>query len=668
MAMAEIAHALFREHDLFVTPDGPISTLEGARDAIRELKTREELPKGGITVWLRGGSYERAQSFELEAQDSGTAEAPITYRAYPGETVRLLGGRHLREFDAVSDEAVLARLPEVARLHVVQVDLLRHGIEAPGALSSRGFGRPIQPAHSELFFGDEPMALASWPGGAGSDESNWTTIAGIPEGAGENDSHGGTIGDLSAGFYYAGDRPNGWQSLDDVWVHGYWAWDWANSYEQIESIDFTTRLLKNKAPHGSYGFRAGQRFSFLNVLEELDSPGEFYIDRANAMLYFWPPQSVESAECLVSVLAEPLVALNDVAHVNFLDLTLECTRGHGVRVEGGSDCTVAGCVVRHAGNYGVWIENGERHSVVGSHIYDTGDGGVFLRGGDRNTLAPGGHQVHNCHIHHQARWSRCYFPAIMMEGVGLRATHNHIHDHPHCAILFTGNEHLIELNDIHHVCTETGDVGAIYTGRDWAARGNIIRYNFLHHIGGVGMGSMAVYLDDCASGTTIFGNVFYQVQRAAFIGGGRDNHVENNIFVDCNPAVHVDARGLDPSPVWHNMVHQFMRERLATINPEHPPYSTLYPELAALVEYYRDQENQPGVAPEGTRVARNLCVGKWLEIHWRATGEMVDERDNLCGARHHFIDPDNLNFQLHDDSPAYALGFERIPFERIGLL
>lgn len=667
MAESSLAHALFREHDLLVTPDAPTATLEAARNAIRALKEREGLPKGGVTVWLRGGAYERASSFELTEQDSGSLEAPITYRAYPGETVRLLGGPIIKDFEPVRGEAILARLPEHVRPYVLQVDLRSHGIEQPGALTSRGFGRPIQPAHSELFFGDEPMALASWPKGEGK-EGNWMAIAALPAGTGHNDDHGGTIGDLPDGFHYDGDRPRQWQTLDDVWVHGYWAWDWANSYEQIESVDFEQRLIKTKAPHGLYGFRAGQRFAFLNVLEELGRPGEYYIDRANATLYFWPPQNVESTEAIVSNLAEPIISLSNVSHVSFMDLTIEGTRGHGVRIEGGSSCTLAGCTICHTGNYAVWIEGGRNHSVASCHIYDNGDGGVNLSGGDRKTLEPGGHSVHNCHFHHQGRWSRCYVPAIHLHGVGLRARHNLIHDHPHCAILFWGNEHLIELNEVHHVCMETGDVGAIYTGRDWTARGNIIRHNFVYHTGGMGMGSMAVYLDDCASGTAVYGNVFYRVQRAAFVGGGRDNHIENNIFVECDPAVQIDGRGLDPQPVWHNMVHQTMRERLEEINPEQPPYSTRYPELAWLVDYYRDSENQPGVGPEGTRVVHNICVGKWLEIHWHATTDMVEVRDNLIDADPHFVDAANLNFQLRDDSPAYELGFEWIPFGEIGLL
>jgi hypothetical protein len=35
-----------------------------------------------------------------------------------------------------------------------------------------------------------------------------------------------------------------------------------------------------------------RRFRAINVLAELDEPGEFYIDRAARVLYFWPPEPI----------------------------------------------------------------------------------------------------------------------------------------------------------------------------------------------------------------------------------------------------------------------------------------------------------------------------------------------------------------------------------------
>ena len=65
-----------------------------------------------------------------------------------------------------------------------------------------------------------------------------------------------------------------------------------------------------------------------------------------------------------------------------------------------------------------------------------------------------------------------YTPAVSLDGSGQRASHNLIYASPHSGILYGGNEHLIEKNELHHVCQQTSDAGAIYAGRDWGARGN----------------------------------------------------------------------------------------------------------------------------------------------------------------------------------------------------
>jgi hypothetical protein len=76
--------------------DGPLATLQQARDAIRKRKAAAGAE--GFTVYLRGGLYALAQTFRLDAQDSGTAEAPIVYRAYEKEKPILIGGREITGF------------------------------------------------------------------------------------------------------------------------------------------------------------------------------------------------------------------------------------------------------------------------------------------------------------------------------------------------------------------------------------------------------------------------------------------------------------------------------------------------------------------------------------------------------------------------------------------
>jgi hypothetical protein len=329
-------------------------------------------------------------------------------------------------------------------------------------------------------------------------------------------------------------------------------------------------------------------------------------------------------------------------------------------------------VIRNVGGWGVTVSGGSRHGVVGCDMYQLGGGGISLSGGDRTRLTSAGHVAENNHIHHYARVKRVYQAGIQLAGVGNRAAHNLIHDAPHMGMGFGGNEHRIEFNEIHHVCTESNDAGAIYTGRNWTMRGTIIRHNYLHHINGFrGRGCVGVYLDDMFCGTEITGNVFYQVTRAAFIGGGRDCLVKNNLFVDCSPALHVDARALgwahDHADKWIEEGRQ--KGTLSGIRYQEPPYSQRYPELVGILE------DEPA-APKGNRVCCNVSVGgTWDGVHGGARKYQTIE-NNLVDVDPHFVTPGRIgkdkqpratDFAFKADSPAWDIGFQKLPLKQIGL-
>jgi len=197
-----------------------------------------------------------------------------------------------------------------------------------------------------------------------------------------------------------------------------------------------------------------------------------------------------------------------VSHVTLQGMTLEACRDTAIEVAGGSRVLIAGCTIRNTGRDAVRM-SGRESGVVGCDISETGGGGVALDGGDRRTLTPAELYADNNHIHHFSRWDRVYQPGISLGGVGNRASHNLIENAPHMAIGFSGNDHRIEFNEIHSVCYESNDAGAVYAGRDWTMRGTIIRNNFFHHISGLeGRGCVGVYLDDQFSGTEVSKNVF----------------------------------------------------------------------------------------------------------------------------------------------------------------
>jgi hypothetical protein len=625
--------------------DGPFKTLARARNAVRMLSQSEKFPPAGALVNIRRGTYSLTETFELIAdQDSGSDDAPIIYQAFENEEVRLIGGKAISGFKPITDPAILARISEPHRNKILQTNLKAQGITDFGRLRSRGFGRPGHPAALELFFDDKPMQLARYPNG-----EEWMKIAAVPAG-----KDGGK-------FTYEGDRPERWKQADDIWLHGYWTYDWADTYEKVKAINTKTKEIQTHPPHGAYGYTKDRRFRALNILEELDSPSEYYLDRKTGILYFYPPSPVEEAGAFVSILEKPLISMKDTANITFRRLILECTRAEGVRITGGRRNLIADCTIRNTGNRAVIITGGKSNGVAGCTIYETGDGGIAISGGDRKTLTPAGNFARDNHIHDYSRWCRTYRPAIGLNGVGNHIAHNLIHRGPHTGILFGGNDHLLEYNEIYNVCYETGDVGAFYTGRNWTTRGTVIRYNYFHDIEGpYTHGAMAVYLDDAASGTTIFGNIFVNASRAAFIGGGRDNTVENNIFIDCEPSVHIDSRATGWAKKyavkgggWH------MYEKLAEVNHDKPPYSTRYPRLAKILE------DDPAL-PEGNVIRRNISQGgRWLDLQG-VDKSLVTFENNLVDTDPKFTDPNNRNFRLQPDSPAFKLGFKQIPTEKIG--
>lgn len=634
--------------------DGPFLTLQRARDEIRRRKKSASLPSGGIVVEVGGGDYEFREPFELTNEDSGQELAEIVYQPRQGEKVRLTGAKNLTHWGSVNDQSVISRLNPSARPHVIACDLRAEGIfdyghiasGAAGAAGSKGTGayRPGM----ELIFGDMPMTLARWP--------NHDFLR-VGELVGDSPREFlGLRGDRKGRFTYEGDRPARWVGEKDVMLHGYWFFDWSDQRQKVAQIDTERHVIYLEEPDHYFGYRKGQRYYAFNLLPELDAPGEYWIDRDAGVLYFWPPTAVDRSRAQASIAAN-IIVMRDVSHITFRGFTLEGCRDTAVLILRGSHNRIVACRIRNTGGWGVSIGGGDNNGVLACNIFQTGDGGIEMRGGSRTDLTSAGHFAENNDIHHFSRINRILKPALDMHGVGIRAIHNLIHHAPHSGIRFSGNEHLIEFNEIHDVCQETDDAGAIVAGSDWTMRGNVLRWNYLHDI--VGRGSLkGIYLDNMFSSATIFGNVFYKVSYASFIGGGRDNTIENNVFVECNPAIHVDARGVGMA---QSAASTQMPERLLAVPYKSPAWSSRYPKLVTILE------DSPAL-PKGNSVLRNICwKGKWDAIE-QAARDWVRFEGNLVGIYPRFVDEKHHNYQLQPDSPAYALGFKRIPIEKIGLV
>lgn len=638
------------------TESSPFLTLTRARDEIRALKQAGKMPDGGIEVIIHPGRYVVKETFILTAEDSGTAQAPILYRAADAEAPRFTGGVSLDHFGPVEDPDVLERLPEAARGKVVCAALAEAGVtdiipfELGGFCSGRDF--TTHPA-VELYVNGEPMTLARWPneGFVSTGEvlgpqtlKAWDKRPGSPEGR----------------FTFTEERPLRWVDEPDAWLYGYWFWDWADSYEKIERIDTEARAFILAEPWSRYGYRQGQRYYALNLLCELDTPGEWYLDRERGKVYVFPKEDLANAQVELSVAPFALIELSGVSHVQFQGLVWEYGAKDGVQIRDGADCRLEGCVVRRMAGNGIEVQGGQRHAVHSCDIYAMGRGGIVLSGGNRKTLTPGEHRVENCHIHHLSRIDHTYTPGVLLSGVGNTIRHICIHDVASSALRVGGNDHLIELNEVYRVVLESDDQGGADMWGNPTYRGNVYRHNYWHHLGNPEKESESAHsmqagirLDDAICDTLIQGNIFHRCSTAPTmfggvqIHGGKDNLVAGNLFADCAAAVSFSPWGAER---WR----KFVGKALESPEIDADLYLERYPALATL-------NDNPDV-----NTVRNNVVLRCDNLFLRAPEGIIAENNTEYPEGSEF--PEDADGRLRwSKEEAEHLGIGQIPFSNIGL-
>ena len=520
------------------------------------------------------------------------------------KTVRIPSGTHLKAEEGCRIVGGRTVKAEACPDGVWVIDLKKEGI-TPAPLVSRGYGRSISPSHNEVFVDGRPLVLSRYP-----KNGNFLTMSGFPDPQGNGDQ---TWGRMEEGFFYSDDRPKSWRRQSGLGVFGYWAYDWAPTHEAVDIFDAGRCFVKNLAPYGVYRYNIGQRFCFTNVIDEMTEPGEYSIDYDASVIRFIPPEGTDplKSEIIVSVTDHPLIDISDAEDVRLEGFSIGFCRGTAVTIKNSRNVTVTGCEMTGIGNRAMNIDGSNGVTISRCHIHDTGDGGVQIWSGDRASLERAEITVENCHLHDISKWDTCYEPPIRLYGVGLTARCNKIHDCPHSAVLFGGNYISIVDNEIYRCVMETGDAGAIYGGRDYTFRGNEVSRNFIHHIGTrVGYGTMAIYNDDCLSGTVMRDNVIFKVQRGCFLGGGRDFVVDGNIFIDCHPAIELDGRGASEIPQWHRAVSGVLKDNFYKIpggaTGADPLYLTRWPELKDIDDYYKSTP-EPFIVPSAYMGHNRFC-------------------------------------------------------------
>jgi hypothetical protein len=667
--------------------DGPFATLQQARNEIRHQRQAGSL-KEDVTVNVRGGNYLMPNGLKFEPQDSGSETFPVTYRAFKNEHPVLIGGRAITQFTPYKGE-------------ILQANMIAEGLKGV--------------YFRQLFFGGRRQILARYPNVDRKNPyySGWAYADGtlVPKGM--------TIpGEDKCSFTVKPKDLRTWLHPGGVEVCVFPRYNWWNNFCLIRSIDSPTRRVM-LATNASYAIRPGDRYFFQNALEELDTPGEWYLDKTDWTLYFWPPTTLRGKAVVVPTTRTLIELRPGTKYLTIQGFALSYTEGTAVILSATTHCVIAKNTIRNIGDYygcGASVDGGFGNSISGNDISETGADGILISGGNNNTLTAAKNSAENNYIHHVGVFCK-HAAGIRLTGVGNSASHNLIHDGPRIGISFSGNNLLIEFNHIRDMCLETHDAGALYTdGRDWlSSRGSVVKYNYIHDIFGYNRDeqgnwsspndAIGIYLDDNAAGVDVFGNIIARCSVAIQLNNGRDNHVGNNILIENQDAQFKYYGWTANSDMWKRLLPT-MTEcfESASVSPSwrkmrgmrRPPAQVVLPDGKIMAEnefigniiYYRNQSARyvkVSDVPFGYNVidsnliwhfGQSLLTGQTLHgpasLNGPASLSEWESWQGLGMDRHSVIadplfnDAARDDYRLKPESPAFEFGFQRIPIEKIG--
>lgn len=647
---------------------------------------RTEAASEPLEIVLHAGRYESATAVTIGPNDAASEDAPIVIRAAGDGEVVLAGSRRLSTvvgadgvavFDLAADP-MLAGLGEITQVYASGVRLF------PARYPNH---EPENPYFGGFLYADE-----------------------MPEGEEASRDR----------FWCRDPRLATWRGLIGADVDMFARWGYRNCHPRVAGYNPETGEVRLDPP-SAYIVDPGDRFYFQYVPDELDAPGEWIHLLREQVIHFLPlhgEQPGEMVEIDVPV-ARNVIHVQGVAgnvpaltvenwpywddllrhierpervqagFVTLQGLTIEGSTASAVLLEQARGCDVVACSVRGAGHRGIEILGGRDCVVRDCDVTTTGYDGILVAGGMNRPFEvqwlASNHLVTNCYVHHIG-FQEKHVAGISIGGVGNTVSHARIHDCPRWGILSRGSHHIIEYNHIRHVNIETADTAGIYTcDRDFTLQGTIIRYNKVHDIlgyekipGGWRFPSYAfgIYLDDWTSHVTVHGNLTYNTPRGGvYLNSGQCNTVTNNCCLSGRQELAYFHRWPDETEelrvgtVKQGMRRNVMERNLYVGDGEG---SVLYAFGKCLredgeIDVATNQWNHNLIWNAGEPlVVRGLQGDATRDLDFATWQGMGHDTESVV-ADPGLTDPDNDNFSLAADSPAWEIGFEALPLDQMGI-
>ncbi len=554
--------------------DGPFASLPRARDAIRAFKSEQDGKlRRPVSVLIRGGDYFLAEPLVLTPEDSGTADCPVTYAAFKGETPRITGGQPIRGWKTGDDGMWTVRLPEVkqGKWYFRQLFVAQKG--------QPYFQRRYRPNKGAF------------------------VIAGLTDSPVRRTSSRHTQSQKDFRFFPGDLQP--WQNLDDVEIVA--LHDWSASRLRIAELDPERHVVRFTAyPVYRIGhwYQDGRNPYFAeNVREALGRPGEWYLDRRTGTLSYRPLAGEQMDQLVVVAprtdglvrVAGDLEKEAYVEHVVFRGLVFSHTHwtlppeGYSSRqgmidlpaavdLEAARHCRIERCTLAHLGGYAMRLGAGcHQNQVIGNRFFDLGGGGVMVGVTSRNSpppVTPTGNRVTN---------------NVISDG-GL------VHYSAHGVWIGIAARTELSHNVIRRFPYSDVSVGWSWNDQPTACRENLIQYNHIHDAMMLLADGGGIYSLGLQPGSVLRGNLIHAVHRSRFTGRAENNGiffdqgskqflVEGNVIYDtANRLIRYNQSRQD----WHTF-----RDNTLGIGPDDPKFPKAAAARAGLEPEYRHLDAQP---------------------------------------------------------------------------
>ena len=633
------------------TIDSPLQTIEEAQTRVRANK---KLGKEKIEVIIREGEYRFTKSLNLNELDTASEKAPVVYKAMDGEEVVFKGSKTFsgKSLSPVTDPAILARIKSSAKNKIVKIDLAAEGFTMDQLRDNSEFGVRIHPMQNDdeanmLYIDNIEQTLSQWPNGKGAYATYDKAVD-------------------SFTINYTDSEPSRWTTAKDWWVGGYLDWDWRYSRGSGVKIDPEKKTLTISSLTSGIGFTSYQskRWKAFNLLEEVDIPGEFYIDRENMNLYLYPPYSLKDATFELSVMKTPFIEAKNAGHIKFEGIKFCQSRGYGVRMTDVVDIDFTGCTFTDIQIDAIYIK-GTKTAITDSTywqvtqidasydcdirdniFYNLGGAAIDMAGGNVDTLRKANNNFENNFVSKVAQVVE-YRNCITARGCGINVRNNNISRAPSSGIYYTANDCNFEYNEIYNIIQGHDDAGTIYCGRNALQQGSVIAYNYIHHWYSTDIlpfgHQCGIYWDDSMAGQTAKNNIF--------IGGKKDHYTNGigNVFKD-NLSMDIQTGVLD---VKNGGIARNTTDNSTTgfgsIIADEELYFSRYPMLKTVFEMIKD--GMPAELAKFSTYTNNLAVNSAPNIMGTNMLTYGNVSNNVSlESCDDFVDPEAQDFRLKSGS------------------